>query len=199
MRLFSRPFLAAGRRALFALVAGLGLAGCPIESDRPLEPVGVDDPRLQGTWLAVTEDGRAFFHIFRASEAPAGSIELALVAFEADGTGENSRYAGHLSEVNGERFASMQGPFPGATPEGPYTLVNYRFAADGALELRLLSEAAVHDAIAAGRLAAEPDSDGTPGDRITDSPARIRAFLATADPATLYEKPLRLTPVGPQP
>jgi hypothetical protein len=183
------------------LGAGLGLAGCPIESNQPLGPAdqAKEDAALYGVWYAIENDSPAWFHIYRPSDANPGAIEVMIVSQDADGVGDSERYSGHLSEVGGLRFVNVRGPVAGDAPSGPYYLVNYRFAADGALELRLLREATAEAAIAADRLAGERTADGKPTDHVTDTPERIRAYIAATDPSLLFDDPIRLEPVRAKP
>jgi hypothetical protein len=185
----------------FLAAAGFGLAGCPIESDQPLGTAdqAKEDPALYGVWFAEENDEPAWFHIYRPTEAAAGLIEVLIVSQGADGVGDVERYRGHLSEVNGLHFANVQGPITGDAASGTYYLVNYRVAADGALELRLLKEATFEAAIAANQLAGERTAEGKPTDHVTDTPERLRAFIAATDPTALFEDPMRLEPIRPKP
>lgn len=187
----------------FLVAAGLALAGCPVESDQPLAPAdqATEDPALYGVWYAENEESEepAWFHIYRPTEAPAGTIEVLIVSQGADGVGDAERYQGHLTELYGRRFASIRGPVAGEAASGPYYLVNYRIGGDGALEIRLLKEATVEAAIAANRLAGERTAEGAATDHLTDTSERIRAFIAETDEADLFEDPLRLEPVRAKP
>jgi hypothetical protein len=183
------------------LAAGLGLAGCPIESDEPLGPSAEanEDPAIYGLWFAKENDAPAWFHIYRPKGAAPGAVEVVLVSLESDGAGEAERYVGHLTRLGELDFANVRGPLEGDAATGPYYLVNYRIAADGTLELRLLKEATVEAAIAAKTLAGETTDDGKPTDHVTDSAEGLRAFVAATDPALLFEAPIRLLPIKAQP
>ena len=185
----------------FLVATGLALAGCPVESDQPLSPAdqAKEDPALYGLWYAKENDEPAWFHVYRPTEAAAGTIEVLIVSQGADGVGDAERYRGHLSDLDGLHFANVQGPLTGDAAGGSYYLVNYRIAADGALELRLLKEATVEAAIAADRLAGERTAEGKPTDHVTDTPERLRAFVAATDPTSLFEDPIRLEPVRAKP
>jgi hypothetical protein len=195
-----RPLRLAASLALL-IGAGLGLAGCPVESDQPLGPAdqAKEDSALYGVWYANENDSPAWFHIYRPNAADPGVIEVMIVSQDANGVGDSERYSGHLSEVDGLRFVNIRGPVTGDAPSGPYYLVNYRVAADGALELRLLREATAEAAIAADRLAGERTADGKPTDHVTDTPERIRAYVAATDPSLLFDDPIRLEPVRAKP
>jgi hypothetical protein len=197
------PRRSASRLAAVVLlvVSGFGLAGCPIESDEPLGPAeqAAEDPAIYGLWFAKENDAPAWFHIYRPKGAAPGAVEVTIVSLESDGVGESERYLGHLTRVGELDFANMRGPLQGDAATGPYYLVNYRLAADGTLELRLLKEATVEAAIAAKTLAGETTADGKPTDHVTDNADRLRAFVAATDPALLFEAPIRLLPIKAQP
>jgi hypothetical protein len=197
------PRRSASRLAAVVLlvVSGFGLAGCPIESDEPLGPAeqAAEDPAIYGLWFAKENDAPAWFHIYRPKGAAPGAVEVTIVSLESDGVGESERYLGHLTRVGEFDFANMRGPLEGDAATGPYYLVNYRLAADGTLELRLLKEATVEAAIAAKTLAGETTADGKPTDHVTDNADRLRAFVAATDPALLFEAPIRLLPIKAQP
>lgn len=201
----ARPTAARSLRlaASLALLIGIApaLGGCPVVSDQPLAPAdqAKEDAALYGLWHARDNEDSAWFHIYRPTEAAAGVIEVIIVSEDDDGAGDMERYRGHLSEVDGLRFANVQGPVTGDAPDGPYYLVNYRIAGDGGLELRLLEEATVEAAIAADRLAGERTAEGAPTDHMTDTPERLRAFIASADRTALFEDPIRLEPVRAKP
>lgn len=182
------------------LAAAWGLAGCPVESDAPVAPVeeATEDPSVFGLWFSDENDASIWFHIYRLADAPPGTIEVTIVTQEADGSGESERYAGHLTRLGELAFANVQGPLGGGAPSGPYYLVNYRIAADGALELRMLKGSTVQAAIAAKALTGGA-AEGKPDEYIADSSERVRAFIAATDPAELFEAPLRLVPVKAQP
>ena len=182
------------------LATACGLAGCPVESDAPVAPVeeATEDPSIYGLWFSDENDASTWFHIYRLTDAQPGTIEVTIVTHETDGSGESDRYAGHLSRLGELAFANVQGPFAGGAPGGPYYLVNYRIAADGALELRMLKGATVQAAFAAKTLTGGT-AEGKPDEYITDSSERVRAFIAATDPSELFEAPLRLVPVKAQP
>jgi len=185
----------------FLVATGFALAGCPVESDQPLGPTGQakEDPALYGVWYATNNDSPAWFHIYRPTEAAAGTIEVVIVSQDADGGGDTEFYRGHLSDLDGLHFANVQGPVTGDAASGSYYLVNYRIAADGALELRLLKEATVEAAIAADRLTGERTAEGKPTDHVTDTPEQLRAFIAATDQTSLFEDPIRLEPIRAKP
>jgi len=195
-RLMRSPLIGRLFAAGLAIAAGLGLAGCPVESDAPLGPVeeAVEDPAIYGLWFSNENDASTWFHIYRATDAPAGTVEVTMVSTEADNSGEMERYSGHLTRLGDLFFGNVQGPLGGGAPSGPYYIVNYRIAADGALEMRLLKGSAVQAAFAAKTLTGGT-AEGKPDEYITDSSERIRAFIAASDPAQLFEAPIRLTPV----
>lgn len=185
----------------FLATTGFALAGCPVESDQPLAPAdqAQEDPALYGLWYARENDEPAWFHIYRPTDAAAGTIEVLIVSQGADGVGDAERYRGHLSALDGRQFANVQGPVTGDVASGSYYLVNYRIAADGTLELRMLKETTFEAAIAADRLAGERTADGKPTDHVTDTPERLRAFIAATDPTLLFEDPIRLEPIRAKP
>lgn len=187
---------------LARLVAACGLAlllaGCLPDSVNPLTPPesAIDAPELLGLWEAPIEDATIYAHVLRGES---NGLQIVTVSHETGGSGDVDAYVGHVSEIDGRRFINLQTDEP-ADAARPYSIFGYDVAPDGILTVRFLSVATLADAVAQGRLAGEVQSDslGT-SVRLTGPGGEIAAFLAAADPKTLFERAMVFRRVEPQP
>lgn len=200
-----RRFAAVNRVAGWVLA--LLLAGCLPDSVNPLSPPdqGVAAPELLGLWAMPAEDVTLYVHVLRG---PENRLVIATVSHEDDGSGAVERYEAHVTAIGSVRFASFR---LAAEPDGaaeadatapavtPYAIVGYVADAE-TLTVSFLDPDTLARAIAEGRLAGEVETDswGTTV-RLTGSGAEIRAFLASADPATLFGRRLALVRLPPPP
>src|SRR6266446_3548768 len=147
------------RRGLIFLV--LALAACVPESQNPAgDPAkAVKDPALNGLWQADWEDGRLFLHVFDGGQ---GMVDVYTVNHKKDGGGEVDHYQGFVSTVGNRRIANLQMADSGGEDSGgaaTYVFVAYQMEADGKLDAHFIDDA-----------------------------AKIVAFMADQDDATLYGK-----------
>lgn len=200
------PLLGRALRQRAWLVLLLALpTGCLPESHEPVTPVdqAVEEPGLIGLWGAAIEDGAVYVHV-RRGEGPA--LQVVMISQEPDGSGEVDTYDAHVSAVGQARFVNLiesgsatSNAISGST--APYLLVGYELPSADLLTIKFLGEQPVADAIARGDLTGEMDDAGEGVSIvITDKSERIAAFLASADPATLFDRNFifhRLSPPRP--
>src|SRR6266404_4609489 len=150
------------RRGLIFLV--LALAACVPESQNPAgDPAkAVKDPALNGLWQADWEDGRLFLHVFDGGQ---GMVDVYTVNHKKDAGGEDSGGA------------------------ATYVFVAYQMEADGKLDAHFIDDKAFIAAVTAGKLKGQVSGEGE-GQTVllTDDAAKIVAFMADQDDATLYGK-----------
>jgi len=188
---------------LSRLVAACGLAlllaGCLPDSINPVTPPqdAVAAPELFGLWAATVEDATIYAHVFRSD---GNRLGVATVSHEADGSGDTDHYSAHVSETGGRRFLNLQTEDAAAAGDKPYSIFGYDIGNDGKLALRFLSTETLAQAIADGRLTGKVQEDSLGRSvRLSGSSAEIAAFLAEADPKTLFERAMVFQPVEPQP
>jgi hypothetical protein len=179
-------------RLFASSLALLLLGGCLPESRNPIAPpsAGFADSRVLGTWVTRIEDEIVYLHILQGDD---NIYDLLTVSHRPDGGGATDLYQGYLVKVGDRAFANLQpaggAAVDGGEPEPAYFFASYEIEGADGLTVRFLAEQPVIDAIAAGTLAGEVTED-TLGRNIllTDDPARIAAFLALADAATLFDR-----------
>jgi hypothetical protein len=173
-------------------IALLLLAGCLPESRNPIAPptAAVADPRVLGLWVTQIEDEVVYLHILQDKE---NIYDLTSVSHRPDGGGATDLYEGYVVKVGERAFANLQ-PVSEADGEGEdptpaYFFVSYEIEGNDQLTVRYLAEQPLIDAIAAGKLTGEVTQDQLGRNiLLTDEPARIAAFLAAADPASLFDQ-----------
>jgi hypothetical protein len=177
------------RRGLMFLV--LALAACVPESQNPAgDPAkAVKDPALNGLWQADWEDGRLFLHVFDGGQ---GMVDVYTVNHKKDGGGEVDHYQGFVSTVGNRRIANLQMADSGGEDSGgaaTYVFVAYQMEADGKLDAHFIDDKAFIAAVTAGKLKGQVSGEGE-GQTVllTDDAAKIVAFMADQDDATLYGK-----------
>jgi hypothetical protein len=168
------------RRGLIFLV--LALAACVPESQNPAgDPAkAVKDPALNGLWQADWEDGGQ------------GMVDVYTVNHKKDGGGEVDHYQGFVSTVGNRRIANLQMADSGGEDSGgaaTYVFVAYQMEADGKLDAHFIDDKAFIAAVTAGKLKGQVSGEGE-GQTVllTDDAAKIVAFMADQDDATLYGK-----------
>jgi hypothetical protein len=171
----------------------LGLAACVPESQNPAgDPAkSVKDPGLYGLWQTDWEDGRLFLHVLDAGH---GMIDVYTINHKKGGAGETDHYQGFVSTVGQRRVASLQMVETGSEDTGgpaTYVFLAYQLDAKGNLDVHFLDDKPFIAAVTAGKLQGQVTGQGD-GQTVllTDDTAKIAAFLAAADDATLYGKDL---------
>jgi hypothetical protein len=169
----------------------LGLTACVPESQNPAgDPANaVKDPALNGLWEADWEDGRLFLHVFDAGQ---GMIDVYTVNHKKDGGGEADHYQGFVSSVGNRHIANLQMADAGGEDSGgaaTYVFVAYQMGADGKLDAHFIDDKAFIAAVTAGKLKGQISGEGADQTvLLTDDTAKITAFIAAQDDATLYGK-----------
>ena len=199
--------LSSGLRSTAILGAAPGAAaalmllyGCLPESREPVtaSTEAVEDVQLAGTWVAEFDGGRVYLHVLRSEDA---NMDVVTVSQEPDGGGDWDEYRGYVSVVGDRRFANLQSVIEGGSGEledTPFVVVGYAFDGPDRLTVRFLSEAAIGTAIEEKRLLGEvTDAGEGQSVLITDSSANLAQFLASADPATVFDKSLVFQRLGP--
>jgi hypothetical protein len=179
-------------RLIASGLALLLLAGCLPESRNPIAPptAAVADPRVLGIWVTQIEDEVVYLHVLRDKE---NIYDLVSVSHRPDGSGATDLYEGYIVKVGDRAFANLQ-PVGDSNAEGndpapTYFFVSYDLDGNDELTVHYLAEQPLIDAIAAGNLTGEVTQDQLGRNiLLTDEPARIAAFLAAADPATLFDQ-----------
>ena len=177
-------------RAVARLLLTAVLAGCMPESKEPLAPpsAALPEPRLVGTWFARVEDDQVYLKI---RERDGNWFDIANFDTTKDGKDTLVYYRGYVTQAGDRRIANLQ-EVGGAN--GSYFFATYRLESANRLVVRFISEKAVADAIKAGRLKGTVKESSLGNDvTITDDPARIAEFLASADAAALFDKSLTFT------
>jgi hypothetical protein len=184
-------------RRVAACGLALLLAGCLSESVNPVTPPeeAIEAPELLGLWQTPVEDATIYAHALRGDGY---RLQIVTVSHEKDGSGEVDAYIGHVSEVDGRRFVNLQTADTTDEPLLPYSILGYEIGADGALTVRFLSTDTLAAAVAAGHLTGEVETDsfGTMV-RLAGTGTEIAAFLAAADPATLFDRAMLFRRVEP--
>jgi hypothetical protein len=181
---------------LFRLVASglalLLLSGCLPESRNPIAPptAAVADARVLGIWVAQIEDEVVYLHILQDKE---NIYDVVSVSHRPDGSGATDLYEGYIVKIGDRPFANLQPvgdtDAEGNEPAPAYFFASYELEGSDQLTVRYLAEQPLIDAIAAGKLTGEVTEDQLGRNiLLTDEPARIAAFLAAADPATLFDQ-----------
>jgi hypothetical protein len=167
------------------------LAACVPESQNPAgDPAkAVKDPALNGLWQADWEDGRLFLHVFDGGQ---GMVDVYTVNHKKDGGGEADHYQGFVSTVGNRHIVNLQMADSGGEDSGgaaTYVFVAYQMVSDGKLDAHFIDDKAFIAAVTAGKLKGQVSGEGE-GQTVllTDDTAKIVAFMAAQDDATLYGK-----------
>jgi hypothetical protein len=179
----------------------VALAACVPESQNPAgDPAkAVKDPAIFGLWEADWEDGRLFLHVLDGGQ---GMIEVFTVAHKRDGAGEVDHYQGFISSVGTRRIANLQIADSGGEDSGgaeTYDFMAYQMDASGRLDVHFVDDKPFIAAVAAGKLAGQVTGQGE-GQTVmlTDDTAKIAAFIAATDDASLYGKDLLFRRIYPK-
>ncbi len=186
------------RRLIVALLPALPLAACLPESQHPIAPpeAAIIDPRLPGLWMTQIEDEQLYLHILKGD----GNLyDVVSVSHRADGRGAADLFEGYVTPVGDLRIANLQ-PIDrleddSGDIQATYFFTAYEFDGTGRLIVRFLAQQPLIDAIAAGKLMGEVNQANKLEALgldvlLTDEPARLAEFLATTDPAVLFDRPM---------
>ena len=187
-RWFARYGLAFG-----ALAAAIFLSG-RLGSKNPITPseTAEVDERLLGAWVTTDlyYNETDYMHVMRQSSSGLMTI-YEIRHYASEGGGSQSSAQGHVSILGDRRFLNLQGPADAGTPDDAprYTFIAYDFDDGGNLIVHFLSERAIGDAFAAGRLVGKVDMNADfVATLVSDSSERIADYLGSADTATLFER-----------
>lgn len=182
-----------------ALWAGLALAfllgqgACVPESRHPLsEPESsVIDQRLVGLWVGRFGDANAYLHFVPKSEN-----EMAIIAVSrgAEGVAGWSVFTMVSGAIGETWYMSVKGRLDDGEPwregGGGFFLCRYRISAQGELSLWLLEAEAAAAAIAGGLRGRVEKGRFFDDIEITAATAELAAYVAAADPETLFSDPI---------
>jgi hypothetical protein len=187
----NRPAMARLWTPAAAILLSLVLAACVPESQNPTgNPAeAVHDPAIFGLWEADWEDGRLFLHVFDAGQ---GMIDVYTVNHKKDGGGEADHYQGFVSTVGNRHIVNLQTVDSGGEDSGgaaTYVFVAYQTDASGKLDVHFIEDKSFIAAVTAGKLKGQVTGEGAEQTvLLTDDSAKIAAFIAQQDDATLYGK-----------
>ncbi len=183
-------------------VASLLLTGCLPESKNPLSTPATSrvDLRLNGVYAEQKDDkgaDPAYWH-FHYRGASAGKnqqprvttkIEIIGVSHQATGGLDGARYHAYATQLGGRDYLSfVEEKGNGATKEN-YSFARYEVNWRGDLRIWLLDNDAAAAAIQSGKLRGKVRTNRFGNDvLLTDTTARLAAFLAASDPALLFAK-----------
>jgi hypothetical protein len=184
-------------RIAAALVLGaLVLAACVPTSENPiLSKSGGSDPALAGAWAAAKTDekGPSFMHFL---SAPSGEFTVLLISDEAQAKEEAdwSVFRVVTAEIKGSHYMSalwdMNSGKPVDDHEKGYHLLRYEIRADGTLQLFMVDEDKLKQAVKDGKIEGRIDGQGESSDvRLTASSEKLEKFLERSKPADLFDKP----------
>jgi len=179
----------------------LALAACVPESQNPAgDPAkAVKDPAIFGLWESDWEDGRLFLHVLDGGQ---GMIEVFTVAHKRDGAGEVDHYQGFVSTVGKRLIANLQLADSGGEDSGEaetYVFIAYQMDGNDRLEAHFIDDKPFIAAVAAGKLNGQVTGQGE-GQTVllNDDTAKLAAFIAATDDASLYGKGLVFRRVYPK-
>ncbi|MGH6962723.1 MAG: hypothetical protein ACREE7_19765 [Dongiaceae bacterium] len=195
------------RRLIAALLPPLLLAGCLPESQNPIAPpeAAIIDPQLPGLWMTQVEDEQLYLHVLKGD----GHLyDVVSVSHRPDGRGATDLYEGYVTPVGDLRFANLQ-PIDSLDDDSgdiqaTYFFTAYEFEGPDRLVVRFLAQQPLIDAIAAGKLKGEVSTANKLQALgldvlLTEEPARLAEFLATTDPAVLFDRSMTFRRVPPLP
>jgi hypothetical protein len=184
-----------------AVILLLTLGACIPESQNPAgDPAAaVKEPALNGLWQADWEDGRLFLHVFDSGQ---GMIEVYTVNHKQNGTGEADHYEGFISNVGKRHIVNLQTAGTGEEDSGgaaTYVFLAYQLQPDGGLLVHFVDDKPFIAAVTGGKLKGEVTGEGDNQTvLLSDEAAKIGAFIAGQDDATLYGKDIQFHRVYPQ-
>jgi hypothetical protein len=171
----------------------LGLAACIPESQNPAgDPAkATTEAALYGLWQADWEDGRLFLHLLDAGH---GMVDVFVINHKKGGAGEADHYQGFVSSVGQRRIASLQLVDSGGEDSGgpaTYVFLAYQLDDKGRLDVHFFDDKPFIAAVTAGKLQGQVTGQGDSQTvLLTDETAKLVAFIAATDDATLYGKDL---------
>jgi hypothetical protein len=178
------------RLAFGALVAALFLSGC-LGSKNPITPLETAkiDERLLGAWVTTDlyYNETDYLHVMQQSGG--GIMTIYEIRHYENHDGSQSSGQGHVSVLGDRRFLNLQGPPDADAPDDAprYTFLAYDFDAGGNLIVHFLSERAIGDAFAEGRLVGKVEMNADfVATLVSDSSERIADYLGNTDTATLF-------------
>ena len=178
------------------------LVACVPESQNPAgDPArAVKDPAIFGLWESDWEDGKLFLHVLDGGQ---GMIEVFTVAHKRDGAGEVDHYQGFVANVGKRHIANLQLADSGGEDSGEaetYVFIAYQMDPNDRLEAHFIDDKPFIAAVAAGKLTGQITGQGE-GQTVllNDDTAKIAAFIAATDDASLYSKDLLFRRVYPKP
>jgi len=169
----------------------LSLFACVPESQNPAgDPANaIKDPSLNGLWQSDWEDGRLFLHVFDGGQ---GMIDVYTVDHKKDGGGEADHYQGFVSNIGNRHIVNLQMADSGGEESGgaaTYVFVAYQMDGESKLDAHFIDDKAFIAAVTAGKLKGQVSGEGADQTvLLTDDGAKITAFIAAQDDATLYGK-----------
>lgn len=192
--------------ATLLAIACLFLTGCLVESKNPLSSPAASlyDPHLEGAYRQTDKDETSFWLIRHRREdrgknkEPGISpwIDVATVGCSKNGSLERSGYKMLATQIAGRKYLSFISlPDDGSKERKvSYNFARYEVNWRGELRIWLAAEAPFVAAVKAGKLRGKviprKIADSV---ELTDTTARIAAFIAAGDPGTLFgDKPLVL-------
>jgi len=183
-----------------AVILLVTLGACIPESQNPAgDPAAaVKEPALNGLWQADWEDGRLFLHVFDSGQ---GMIEVYTVNHKQNGTGEADHYEGFISNVGKRHIVNLQTAGTGEEDSGgaaTYVFLAYQLQPDGGLLVHFVNDKPFIAAVTGGKLKGEVTGEGDNQTvLLSDDAAKIGAFIAGQDDATLYGKDIQFHRVYP--
>lgn len=198
-------------RVLHTLLAAgsLFLIGCLPEADHPLSTPATSrlDLRLEGVYAQPNENksGNAGYWHFHFREAKEGAgkarraapwLEILAIGHEGEkgfSTSRRGALVTHLGDRDYLSFIEVNAD-GAARKDARYGLARYEVNWRGDLRVWLLDNEAIAAAIKSGKLRGKVKiGEWTKDVHITDSTERLAAFVASSDPAKLFDgKPLVL-------
>ena len=175
------------------------LTGCVPESKNPIASPSQSflDQRLEGDWQAREDGGSpAFYHFGHKKSIP--WMRIVGVERTLPQGVSVSTWDALSTRIGSHTYLSFRGlSEDGKSVQASYNFARYDFDWLGRLRIHLIDESAVIDAVRAGKLRGIVKGKGySQSVKLTDTSARISAFIATSDPKKLFDgKPMVLRKV----
>ncbi len=186
-------------KILLIVVAALGLSGCFVTSEHPVEGTGPDaDPALAGAWRGLDEDGKPEPGVYMHGILNRNGEGVTLALIEKDDlmvvrgttvkTGSNTILNGVLVPVPG--LGKMDDDEKEALG---YHILLYKVSKDR-LSLYLLSHEVMADLVEGGKIKGKVQGSGASKSvRLTATPEELGAFFAAPDAQKYFQdKPVQL-------
>ncbi len=193
----------------FLAAVTLLLAGCLPQSKNPLSTPATStiDSRLEGVYVARREkkddDLEGWHFHYRGAKAGANGqarttpwLEVLNIEHRKDGGLKGNAYRVLTTHLGGQDYMSFVelGSDSGREKAPVYSFARYEVSWAGDVRVWLVNTGVIAQAIKSGKLRGMVKSHKYGDDvLLTDSTARLAAFVAASDPATLFSgKPLVL-------